>query len=148
MNRPVAPARARRTAAAFVAVSVLALAGCTSDASEPQAAGDAKPAGATKSSTPEPSATITTNLQDVRGPVAVDEVVEVSAEDGSLERVVVRAGSERVAGELSADGSSWTATDRLEPGLRYNVQAVAVDDEGKILITDTGNQRVQVFARP
>ena len=130
MNRPVAPARARRTAAAFVAVSALALAGCTSDASEPQAAGDATPAGATKSSAPEPSATITTNLQDVRGPVAVDEVVEVSAEDGSLEQVVVRAGSERVSGNLSADGSSWTATDRLEPGLRYNVRAVAVDDQG------------------
>jgi len=66
----------------------------------------------------------------MRGPVAVGKVVEVGAEDGSLERVVVRAGSERVAGELSTDGSSWTATDRLEPGLRYNVRAVAVDDEG------------------
>jgi lipoprotein-anchoring transpeptidase ErfK/SrfK len=65
-----------------------------------------------------------------RTPVKVDEVVEVTSEDGTLERVVVRAAGERLDGRVAQQGTSWTASDRLEPGLRYRVRAVAVDAEG------------------
>jgi lipoprotein-anchoring transpeptidase ErfK/SrfK len=130
MNRHVAPARARRVAAVVVTLSALALAGCSSDDADPQASGETAGAGASEG-VAEPSATIATNVDDVTGPVTVDKTLEVSADGGSLESVEVRAGGERVAGELSDDGSTWVATDRLEPGLRYRVKAEATDDEGR-----------------
>ena len=41
--------------------------------------------------------TVSTSVEDLAGPVAVDEVLEVAAQDGSLEQVVVRSGDQRVA---------------------------------------------------
>jgi lipoprotein-anchoring transpeptidase ErfK/SrfK len=129
MNRHVTPARARRAAALLVALSALALAGCSSDASQPEpSAGGAKQA--VSSEAPKSSATIATSVDDATGPVAVDRALEVTADDGTLERVEVRAAGKPVGGKLSDDDSSWTAKDRLEPGLRYKVNAVAVDDNG------------------
>jgi len=63
--------------------------------------------------------------------VAVDRVVEVTADGGDLKRVSVRSGELRVPGRISADGASWRATGRLEPGRRYEVRAVATDSEGR-----------------
>ena len=37
---------------------------------------------------------------------------------------------EKLAGEMSQDQTTWTATDRLEPGLLYTVRTVAVDQNG------------------
>jgi lipoprotein-anchoring transpeptidase ErfK/SrfK/outer membrane murein-binding lipoprotein Lpp len=110
-------------------LSALLLAGCTSEADQTRAAGDG-PEQAATSAAPEPAATISTSVAAAGGPVAVDETLQVSAEDGSLERVVVRGGGERLAGQISDDGRGWKATGRLEPGLRYKVKAVAVDAEG------------------
>ncbi|MGH3371330.1 MAG: L,D-transpeptidase, partial [Nocardioidaceae bacterium] len=78
---------------------------------------------------PEPAATIATNVGG-RGPVTVDEIVEVTAEDGTLTRVRVRAAGERLTGKMSGDRTTWTSKTRLEPGLRYQVRTVAVDDNG------------------
>lgn len=129
MKRHVAPARTRLAAAVLVALAALVAAGCSSDGAEPQAAGES-PAPAEESPTAS-AATVSTNVEDAKGPVTVDRVLEVTADDGSLEQVEVRAGAERVDGELSEDKATWSATDRLEPGLRYRVLAVAVDDEGR-----------------
>jgi lipoprotein-anchoring transpeptidase ErfK/SrfK len=129
MTRLLMRARGRRAAVALTAVAALALAGCTSGSGTTQAAGDG-PVPSEAAEPAAPAATISTSLEDVTGPVPVDEVLEVGVADGSLERVVVRGGGEQLAGEIADDGSSWVATDRLEPGLKYRVRAVAVDEEG------------------
>lgn len=137
MTRHLPPARAHRAVVVLVAAAALFLAGCTANAGEPAPeAADRPTPGASADGSPEPSptpeATVATSLQGGARPVPVDEVVEVTAEDGTLERVVVRApGEGRLKGELAAGGASWTATDRLEPGLRYRVRALAVDAEGR-----------------
>jgi lipoprotein-anchoring transpeptidase ErfK/SrfK len=135
-HTPITPARRRGrpgllAVAAAVALSVAA-AGCTSDAGTRRGAAAAEPSAAEPSTSApaEPSATVTTSVADQRGPVAVDEVLEVAAEDGRLTKVVVRAGDRKLRGRITADGSTWKATDRLEPGLRYRVRAVAVDADG------------------
>jgi lipoprotein-anchoring transpeptidase ErfK/SrfK len=110
-------------------LSALLLAGCTSEGDQTRAAGEG-PEEAATSAAPEPAATISTSVARADGPVAVDETLEVAAEDGSLERVVVRGGGERLAGQIADDGRGWQATGRLEPGLRYKVKAVAVDADG------------------
>jgi lipoprotein-anchoring transpeptidase ErfK/SrfK len=67
-----------------------------------------------------------------RRPVPVDTLVEAAAEDGSLERVTVTSanGELRLPGRLAKDGT-WRATERLEPGTRYNLAATAVNEGGK-----------------
>lgn len=131
MNRPFTPARARR-GVVLAALSALVLAGCTAEAGEEtRAAGNRSEATAPAAMpSPTPSATISTSLDDIRGPVAVDEVLEVSADGGTLQRVVVRAAGNRVRGRSTGQGTVWRATTRLEPGLRYRVRAVAVDADG------------------
>jgi len=56
--------------------------------------------------------------------------VEVSAEDGTLQRVSVRGGGTVLRGALSTDRTTWTAGERLEPGLDYTVSAVAQGADG------------------
>jgi lipoprotein-anchoring transpeptidase ErfK/SrfK len=132
MTRPRTPARGRRTAVALTALAALVLAGCTAEDGSTQAAGEGPvPSGSVEPSPAAPTVEISTNLEDLTGPVRVDEVVEVSVEDGSLEQVAVRGGGEQLEGELADDGSSWAATDRLEPGLDYRVRAVAVGEDGR-----------------
>lgn len=65
--------------------------------------------------------------------VPVHRMLEVTARDGTLASVEVRYGPRKdlLAGALDEDGTRWTATDRLEPGLRYTVHAVAVDADGE-----------------
>ncbi|HEX6246788.1 MAG TPA: Ig-like domain-containing protein [Nocardioidaceae bacterium] len=132
MTRPFSPARARRTGAVLVALSALVLAGCTADAGETRAAEEGPVGVASPSPTAAaPAATIATSVDDAEGPVTVDEVVEVQAEGGELEKVVVRAAGERLPGAVAEDRVTWTASARLEPGLEYQVRAVAVNGEGR-----------------
>ncbi|HSE10492.1 MAG TPA: Ig-like domain-containing protein [Nocardioidaceae bacterium] len=123
------PARARRKIGVLLAVPALALTGCTSEGSEPQVSGDETVAGTASASPTSAAVAVTTNLTG--GPVAVDEQFEVTASDGTLEKVVVRSGPEKLEGDLSDDGTSWSATDRLEPGKRYRVRSIAVDEQGR-----------------
>jgi lipoprotein-anchoring transpeptidase ErfK/SrfK len=62
--------------------------------------------------------------------VKVDRLVKLSAADGTFRSVVVRSGKKPLAGRMSADETSWTASKRLEPGKRYQVVARAVDADG------------------
>lgn len=128
MTRPFLPARPRHATACMLAVGALLLAGCTADGEQTRAAGDEP----TRASATGPAAAevgVTTSVDDVTGPVPVDEILEVVAEEGTLRDVVVLGGGQPLAGALSADGQRWTAADRLEPGERYQVRAVAGDAE-------------------
>ena len=117
----------RRSAAAVAGLLTVSLAvvGCSASAGE-----GARPVSGAASSAPSeaptaPSATISTNLAG--GPVAVDTRLEVSAQHGTLDKVRVLAGPDQtpLRGRLSADRTSWTATQLLEPGLDYRLRAVA-----------------------
>src|SRR3954469_19193150 len=98
--------------------------------------GSAKPAGAasapTSSAAPETSAvSFSTTVAKKRG-VTVDKVVKLTAADGTFTKVTVRAGKgdDRLDGTLSADRTTWTSTEALEPGTRYRVVAAAQDSDG------------------
>ncbi|KWW99435.1 ErfK/YbiS/YcfS/YnhG family protein [Carbonactinospora thermoautotrophica] len=57
--------------------------------------------------------------------------VRVSAEGGKLTTVAVTdSDGDQVAGRLSGDGTTWTASRFLGPGERYTVSARAVDAQG------------------
>lgn len=126
--RPARTCRRRTRLLAAVFASTLVLAGCTTDVAGETLASSAEPREATAAPPPEPTATVSTSLSGRS--VAVDEVLTVEAEDGTLSRVRVRAGQERLRGTLSDDETTWTAGGRLEPGLRYEVLAVALDAHG------------------
>ena len=126
--------RPRRQAAALaglLAVSVTAAA-CTSGTDEASGPRADQPAAAAPSSSAPAKSEASVRLNVARTGVKVDKPVRLTAENGTLERVSVRIGDgkKQLAGRLSDDGTRWSATQRLEPGTRYRVEAVAVDSEG------------------
>ena len=134
---PARPHTVRRTACvAALLAAATAFAGCTSAASD-----SAQTASASTSSSPtsspsatptESAATVSSSVPDDVKRVPVDQKVELTAEDGTFTSVKVIYGQkhEKLAGEMSQDQTTWTATDRLEPGLLYTVRTVAVDQNG------------------
>jgi lipoprotein-anchoring transpeptidase ErfK/SrfK len=84
---------------------------------------------------------VTSNLRDGAA-VPVDKTVRVSAEGGSLTRVRVESPAGPLSGELSGDGTRWTADGRLEPGTDYVVRAVAERSDGK-RVTRTSRFRTE-----
>jgi lipoprotein-anchoring transpeptidase ErfK/SrfK len=93
-------------------------------------------AGGEQSDSPSPSATKTVSDARLqvnlprRGQVGVDKLVEVTATNGTLKKVRVTSGRGPLTGDLSDDGTTWTAGDRLEPGRAYRLRGVAVDSDG------------------
>jgi lipoprotein-anchoring transpeptidase ErfK/SrfK len=111
-----------------LALASFALAACESDAS-PGPAGTTSEASSTPTPRPDP-VRVTSNLRD-RAAVPIDETVRLSAEGGSLTRVRVQSPAGPLSGELSGDGTRWTADGRLEPGTDYVVRAVAERSDGE-----------------
>ncbi len=69
-----------------------------------------------------------------RQDVPVNRTVELTAVDGTLTDVAVRAvqgATGQVAGDLAADGASWKASSLLEPGVRYRIHATAENADGE-----------------
>ncbi len=128
-RRRTAPWGAAATALALSAV----LAGCTGTGADDAASalGTGPSQEPSSSSAPESVATISSNLP-ARGRVAVDRTVELAVADGTFESVKVTFGKRdrRLRGALSEDRTTWTAEQRLEPGLRYRVRSVAEDADG------------------
>jgi hypothetical protein len=132
--------RNRRGPALAGALVALALAatGCTTASGSSDSPGESGDRAGQEApqETPTPAVQVASNVKP-RG-VAVDKTLTLTAQDGSFEKVAVRGGKAKLRGELSADRSTWTATDRLEPGTTYAVRTVAVDDEG---LTRRTNER-------
>jgi lipoprotein-anchoring transpeptidase ErfK/SrfK len=135
--------RRARTAAATAALVLLgsALAACDGDSAA--APGEA-PSGSVASETEDavPAVSLTTSPRAGAKGVKVDRTIEVAADNGTIESVKVSSSAGKVAGELSADGASWTATDRLEPGATYAVRTVATGEDGE-QVTKTAKFRTQ-----
>ncbi|WP_148575047.1 L,D-transpeptidase [Nocardioides caldifontis] len=124
----------RRPAAALTGLALVAtaaLAGCSGDSTGGTTGGSGSEE-APQASAPEKTVSDARFQLNVprKGTVAVDTLVEVAAENGTLRKVVVKAGGKRLPGAVSEDGATWTADERLEPGTKYHVTGVAVDDDG------------------
>jgi lipoprotein-anchoring transpeptidase ErfK/SrfK len=136
VRRVRAQGRSHRSLATMTSMVVLgaaALAGCSASADdnpvEQVLGGDDK---SSTSASPEKQvsdAKLSVNLPR-KGEVSVDTLVEVAADNGTLRRVQLAAGKQKVAGDVSKDGSTWTAGERLEPGTSYRLTGVAADDDG------------------
>ena len=133
-TRPRTQAWHRPVALAAGLSLCVGLAGCTgtnADQADVPTGGGGRDAGPTESASPEPAAVITSNLPD-DGTVSLDRRVRLTAEDGTFDSVAVTFGkrARQLRGTLSADKTTWTSKQRLEPGLRYRVRSVAVDEQG------------------
>jgi lipoprotein-anchoring transpeptidase ErfK/SrfK len=133
-TRPRPQARRRLPALAAGLTLAITIAGCSAGSSEDDAAAPIGGDDATQteeSATPEPAATISTNLPG-KGTVPVDGTLELTAEDGTFSKVAVTFGKRNrpLEGALSDDRTTWTSEQRLEPGVRYRVRSVAVDADG------------------
>jgi lipoprotein-anchoring transpeptidase ErfK/SrfK len=109
-------------------VAVTALAGCSGD-SVGEALGNEAEETAKAAEKTVSDARLQLNVAR-KGTVGVDTLVEVAAKNGTLRKVVVKAGKKRLPGSMSEDRTTWTAGDRLEPGATYRVAGVAVDEDG------------------
>ncbi|QZY28038.1 L,D-transpeptidase [Nocardioides coralli] len=118
-------------AAAVLLLASPALAGCTSGSSDERPRADEP---GEKAPAAEP-VTVTTNVG--KRAVAVDTMLRVRAEHGTLRSVDVRSEAGRLAGDVAADGRSWRATERLEPGTRYRVRSVAQHADGQRVVRTT-----------
>ncbi len=121
-----------RRAVVVVAVS-LALAGCqngpTVPGQDPAAQSGDEPA-APESPPPTP-VKVSARVGPNPGAVPLTQPVRVQATDGRLRSVAVTSAAGDLPGTLSADGATWVADGRLEPGTTYHVDSVAVRADGK-----------------
>ncbi len=115
--------------ALLLASSVLSA--CTGEGAAPADPQAADADGVEQTAETEPL-TITPSLRG--SGVAVDEVLEVSADGGTLREVRVTTSGAQLAGRLSKDGSEWTATGRLEPGRAYSVRSVGERGDGQKVV--------------
>ena len=140
---PVRPARiAGATALALVC---LTLSACNDDsgmfggADEPETADETTPV------PPAVEAGLSSNLPKNRRSVPVDTLLEVSASNATLQKVTVTSAAGDLPGEVSSDGSSWTAGDRLEPATKYTMTTVAETTDGEA-VRDRGTFTTQALS--
>jgi len=121
--------RVRHVALACAATIALTACNATGSGGSDDSAGQAGQA--ESSSTPDPGVIVSANVGKGARNVPVDKLLTVSAKDGRLTKVVLSAPKAGpVPGRLTADGSSWTATERLEPGTTYTIRTQATGDNG------------------
>lgn len=119
----------------WLAVAVLAVAGCTSSGG-PQ--GHAK-----ASHSPAPAAVISTSLTKTSD-VSPAGAVQVKVAGGALTSVTLHsAKGTDVAGELAKGGSSWQATGTLKYNTKYTLSAVAANADGKKVQTSKSFRTVK-----
>ncbi|WP_460853310.1 L,D-transpeptidase [Nocardioides montaniterrae] len=114
-------------AVALLSVAALALGGCDAGKVVEKATGHS-----TDETTGVAAETPVVSLNVHKGAkaVPVSTLLKVGAEHLKISSVKVASSAGRVAGALSADGATWTASERLEPGTRYAVVVRGTDDAG------------------
>lgn len=125
--------RSRWSSSAALVAAALTLTACTGSGAEEVPRAAESPASSPSEPTPtESAAVVTTSLPARTRAVPVDHRLELTAQDGTFEKVRVTFGpkNRRLAGELSDDATTWSAQRRLEPGARYRIRTVAVDADG------------------
>ncbi|WP_121252448.1 L,D-transpeptidase [Nocardioides ferulae] len=125
----------RGLAAAATALLVSGLAACDAGSAEPgsRPGPDAEAGDRAAPEAGEPGK-LRTNVRRGAQGVPVDRRVEVAAESATLRRVRVTSADGALPGELTADGGSWRASELLEPGTTYTIEAVGEGDDGERLV--------------
>lgn len=138
-------------ASALVSVGLLVLTACNGQSGTTAAGGNGAPGAAQSPSViPTAQVSITTNAKGAQVPV--DHLLRVNAKNGTLKSVTVagvrtdastdKSDPGNLAGTLSDGDTTWTATGRLQPGARYTVRTVAVDEAG-----NTASKRTRFSTR-
>jgi len=123
---------ARLAGATALVLACLTLAACNDDSDGGGRLSDGPASDSTSPISAEESvAELSTNLPRNRKNVPVDTLVKVKAKDATLRKVALTSAAGDVPGEVSSDGASWTAGDRLEPGTTYTLTTVADDENGE-----------------
>lgn len=82
---------------------------------------------------PAPPATLAANVARDAAGVPVDTAVKVTAARGMITSVVLHAADGTVVkGSLESGRTAWTAAELLDPGVRYILQAQAVNSDGTL----------------
>ncbi|MCW2843205.1 MAG: ErfK/YbiS/YcfS/YnhG family protein [Nocardioides sp.] len=119
--------------AATLVLATTGLGACQSDTtgSPSGSRGSQGSTGTTQAAAAPAKLRVSSSIGDRTDAVPVDKQVRITASGGTLDSVSVGSPAGALAGELSQDSSSWTASDRLEPGSDYVVRAVAERADGK-----------------
>jgi lipoprotein-anchoring transpeptidase ErfK/SrfK len=132
-DRSRRPARRHAAFLAGLLATGLAAAGCTSPTHEhgaqPSQGGTSSPS-ASASASAHSAATVASNIL-APGHARVDKTLTLTAKHGTFKSVSVRSAKQTLPGDLSSDNGTWTAKGSLEPGTRYRVTTVVVDDDGQ-----------------
>jgi lipoprotein-anchoring transpeptidase ErfK/SrfK len=115
-------------ALALLSVAALALGGC--DAAKVVSKATGQSTDQTTGVAAETTPVISMNVRKGAKSVPVSTLLEVRAEHQKLSSVKVSSANGAVAGKVAADGASWTASQRLEPGTTYTVTAVGSSETG------------------
>jgi len=130
----------RRLAALAIGV-MLAVTACGGGGSD-QGSGDGKGSGTGKGSTAAQSkqseAVVSIAPEDGAKSVETSGALKVNASKGKLTEVVVKnRDGDRIDGEISGDGATWTPSTHLAASTTYTVHAVAKDSEGRTAAEDS-----------
>jgi lipoprotein-anchoring transpeptidase ErfK/SrfK len=130
-------------ACALLAVATLALGGCDAAKVVEKATGQSsdETTGVAAETTP----TLSMNVRKGARAVPVSTLLKVKATHQKLSSVEVTSEHGPVAGKVSADGASWTAAQRLEPGTTYTVTATGTSETGD-QVTKTSRFRTQALS--
>ncbi|MEU3997275.1 Ig-like domain-containing protein [Streptomyces fungicidicus] len=120
---------------------MLAVTACGGGGSD-QGSGDGKGSGTGKGSTAAQSkqseAVVSIAPEDGAKSVETSGALKVNASKGKLTEVVVKnRDGDRIDGEISGDGATWTPSTHLAASTTYTVHAVAKDSEGRTAAEDS-----------
>ncbi|WP_239117231.1 L,D-transpeptidase [Planotetraspora phitsanulokensis] len=125
--------RSKLPIAGVAVAMVTALAACSSGSGSGSAL---SPGGDGGESTPaKPVPTIKINPVKGTAKVRPDKSVVVTADNGSLEEVVVESNGVPLEGEFDADRTKWTSKGPLKPSSKYTVSAKATGEGGPAEVT-------------
>lgn len=117
----------------------LVLVGCSASPDPRPAAAPptSQPNSGPQSASPPDSAaapvTLISNVHTANSGVPVDTAVTVRASGGALKMVVLRDGAGKaLVGRFNANKTRWTASEFLDPGVRYTLMSRAVNVDGKL----------------
>lgn len=116
----------------LMALATAGLTGCQGDSAAQGGTGAAETAQDTSQASAEPRVSL--NVRRGAQDVPVDTLLDVSAQDATIDSVSVSSAAPDVPdvpGQVSEDGTSWEAQERLEPGVLYTVRTTAHDAEGE-----------------
>ncbi|MFF6813989.1 Ig-like domain-containing protein [Streptomyces sp. NPDC012403] len=132
--------RGGRKLAALALGVMLAVTACGGGSESGTGSGDGKGKGkdSTAAQSKQSEAVVGIAPEDGAKSVETSGALKVSASKGKLTEVVVKnPDGDRIDGEISGDGATWTPSTHLAAATKYTVHAVAKDSEGRTAAEDS-----------